>query len=473
MNDIGTANYMLYSYFLHQTEQFQTSKKLGPEVRALQFFDRYYSPIFGKQWPSIRIALLSRPKYCALVNNLSRSRDDIIADLSSLGAYDINRPKKKAPKKKKVKKDGYEKDNEIESHEEAALNEQTSEISERRNDMDSSLSEDNTHSDTEERDDVDIHSDSEDEDIYSGRVGQVINMHDFIPPAKVYTQDELTLQTQQEQSLPVEDGEEVIQIIPRRDLKIPPELRVHIFPKRNVSTFKKPVGAGYYLMDAASLLPVFALSLTSNCRVLDLCSGPGGKALAMMQTMNIEQLTCVDISLSRLRRVRSVMDRYLGGVGHIIDYHHMNGIRWVAANPDVIYDRVLVDVPCTTDRHVLSPDEEDSIFKPARTKERLQLPKLQQELLKSGMQCCKPGGAVVYSTCTLSPGQNDQVVYAAIMDLHHNSEMQFVIEDLSCLVDAFRNVYYFDNHCKYGQLVLPHLAANFGPMYIAKIRRLN
>ena len=52
--------------------------------------------------------------------------------------------------------------------------------------------------------------------------------------------------------------------------------------------------AGYYLMDAASLLPVLALHLTPDCSVLDLCAAPGGKTLAMLQTLMPGEYIMVD-----------------------------------------------------------------------------------------------------------------------------------------------------------------------------------
>jgi 16S rRNA C967 or C1407 C5-methylase (RsmB/RsmF family) len=73
----------------------------------------------------------------------------------------------------------------------------------------------------------------------------------------------------------------------------------------------------------------------------------------------------------------------------------------------------LVDVPCTTDRHVLHEDD-NNIFKGTRIKERLRLPELQTELLLNALKLVRIGGTVVYSTCSLSPIQNDGVVQLAL-----------------------------------------------------------
>ena len=65
-------------------------------------------------------------------------------------------------------------------------------------------------------------------------------------------------------------------------------------------------------MDLASVLAVVALNLRPGDRVLDTCSGPGGKALATLQTMLPSRLVCNDIKGPRLKRVKSVVNMYLG-----------------------------------------------------------------------------------------------------------------------------------------------------------------
>lgn len=75
--------------------------------------------------------------------------------------------------------------------------------------------------------------------------------------------------------------------------------------------------------------------------------------------------------------------------------------------------QILVDVPCTTDR--LSVNEDDNnIFKSTRIKERLKIPEAQASILTHCLELLKPGGSLIYSTCSLSPVQNDGVVHMAL-----------------------------------------------------------
>ncbi|XP_012667921.1 5-methylcytosine rRNA methyltransferase NSUN4 [Otolemur garnettii] len=208
-----------------------------------------------------------------------------------------------------------------------------------------------------------------------------------------------------------------------------PNLHCFTFAKGDISRFP-PARLGnlgvmdYYLMDAASLLPVLALGLQPGDTVLDLCAAPGGKTLALLQT------GCCRNS-----------------------------------------GQVLVDVPCTIDRHSLH-EEENNIFQRSRKKERQMLPVLQVQLLAAGILATKPGGHIVYSTCSLSHLQNEYVVQGAIELLANQYSIDVQVEDLSHFRRLFMDTFFFFPSCQVGELVIPNLMANFGPMYFCKMRRL-
>lgn len=230
----------------------------------------------------------------------------------------------------------------------------------------------------------------------------------------------------------------------------------------------------HYLLDGASVLPPLLLSVKPGERVLDACAAPGGKSLLMLQTLYPEQLVCNDVMESRVNRIRKVMKEYL------FDFdERWNGKRLVlnqcdARNLDEFgsFDKILVDVPCTNDRHSLM-ENDNNIFKPTRIKERLRIPELQAGILANCLRLLKPGGSLMYSTCSLSPVQNDGVVHMALQKAFNEHGLTFVIKDLSYLVQLFGDIYRFEfsKGLKYGQMVLPYLPANFGPMYFSKITR--
>lgn len=70
------------------TLQATTEKRKSPSELALSYFDTYYKPVYGPLWPSMRIAMLSQQKYCALINNFADSESALISLIES-GADDF------------------------------------------------------------------------------------------------------------------------------------------------------------------------------------------------------------------------------------------------------------------------------------------------------------------------------------------------------------------------------------------------
>lgn len=139
--------------------------------------------------------------------------------------------------------------------------------------------------------------------------------------------------------------------------------------------------------------------------VLDVCAAPGGKATHLAELMADQgQVWACDRTPSRLGKIRVNCDR-LGLTSvypQLTDSTHLSQFHQRA-------DRVLVDVPCsglgTLHRHA------DARWR--QTPEGLtDLLPLQQALLREAARCVKPGGLLVYSTCTLRPEENQGVVQA-------------------------------------------------------------
>ncbi|KAJ6650179.1 5-methylcytosine rRNA methyltransferase NSUN4 [Pseudolycoriella hygida] len=262
-------------------------------------------------------------------------------------------------------------------------------------------------------------------------------------------------------------------------LVFPEHLNIFTYEKGNVSPFTKPNRSvtgvlSHFLMDGASILPPLALGIEPGDRVLDACAAPGGKSLSLLQTLYPLDLVSNDLQTSRVERINRIFKDYL------IDYEEKwKNKRCFVTEEDArfipeyeMYDKVLVDVPCTTDRHSVM-ENDNNIFKTTRIKERLRIPELQSAILSNCIRLLRPGGSLVYSTCTLSPVQNDGVVHMALSQVFRDHNITVTIKDLSTAMRPFLTIYKFENpmNLKYGQLVVPFLPANFGPMYFCKLTR--
>ncbi|NXK84085.1 NSUN4 methyltransferase, partial [Amazona guildingii] len=298
-------------------------------------------------------------------------------------------------------------------------------------------------------------------DDYVSQELELMNATDFVSKGSKKAQQEAM--TQAEMSPPLRAS-------------ISSNIKCYTYPRGDITRFRpaRQDSLGlldYYLMDAASLLPVLALNVQRGDLVLDLCAAPGGKTLALLQTGLCGHLAANDISISRTKRLYSILNSYIPkDIRETVSVTSYDGRDWEQLEGDTFH-KVLVDVPCTTDRHSVM-EEENNIFHKRRTKERQMLPMLQLQLLMAGILATKPGGEVVYSTCSLSSLQNECVIERAVDIAETQFNISVHVEDLSHFRMLFQDTFSFFTDCRLGELVLPHLTANFGPMYFCKLRRV-
>ncbi len=153
----------------------------------------------------------------------------------------------------------------------------------------------------------------------------------------------------------------------------------------------------------ASMLPARVLAPRPGERILDLCAAPGAKATHLAAlAANRAEIVCVELHEARAQALR-VLGRRMGARIQVIT----GDARTLELDDG--FDAVLVDPPCTG-LGVLSsrPD-----VRWRRRPEALdELVKLQRDLLERAIELTRPGGRVVYSTCTLLAAENEEVVRA-------------------------------------------------------------
>jgi 16S rRNA (cytosine967-C5)-methyltransferase len=136
-------------------------------------------------------------------------------------------------------------------------------------------------------------------------------------------------------------------------------------------------------------------------RVIDLCSGPGGKSMHLAEVMNnTGEVLSVEKYPSRAELVKSAAER-LGLTNINVIVEDVNEIETKIA------DRVLVDVPCSG-LGVLRKKPDIKLKREAS--EIAKLTEIQYRLLEKAAVLTKPGGVLVYSTCTIEPEENEMIV---------------------------------------------------------------
>uniref|UniRef100_A0A8D0GTR9 5-cytosine rRNA methyltransferase NSUN4 n=1 Tax=Sphenodon punctatus TaxID=8508 RepID=A0A8D0GTR9_SPHPU len=249
---------------------------------------------------------------------------------------------------------------------------------------------------------------------------------------------------------------------------ISPNIQCYTFPKGDISRFP-PLGVSHMMLSLSHSLPFGEPG--SSMRLSSSQPPRAFLSASALVSLAAGQVAANDISASGTKRLGGVLHSYVPKELHkAVRVTSLDGRNWGKVEKET-YDKVLVDVPCTPDRQC-AMEEEDNIFKRIRSQERQMLPMLQMQLLISGILAAKPGGEVVYSTCTLSQLQNEYIVERATELIENQYSIGVRVENCNHFRKLFHDTFSFSADCRLGELVLPHLTANFGPVYFCKLQRV-
>ncbi len=164
----------------------------------------------------------------------------------------------------------------------------------------------------------------------------------------------------------------------------------------------------YYIMDPASILAADALEVQDGDSVLDMCAAPGGKTLILAEALRTDgELIANEMSENRRERLKKVIQQYIPR--SIRDRVWVTGkdAGKFALTHENKFDRILVDAPCSGEKHLLENKTELNEWKKSRSEK---LAQRQYALLTAALLACKSGGRIVYSTCSISNLENDEVI---------------------------------------------------------------
>lgn len=175
----------------------------------------------------------------------------------------------------------------------------------------------------------------------------------------------------------------------------------------------------YYIQTAASMIPPIELKPTESDIVLDMCAAPGGKTTHLAELMrNKGVIIATDINRDRMRTLRSHLSRM--GVENVIAIR-MNSIEF--AKYENMFTKVLLDAPCSGEGLIpIDPERRKS----RKLLDLYLMAKKQLKLLKAAIKTVKPGGIIIYSTCSIAPEENEFVINE-ILSLYKEN---VVIEEL-------------------------------------------
>ncbi len=198
----------------------------------------------------------------------------------------------------------------------------------------------------------------------------------------------------------------------------------------------------YYIQDFASMIPVHLLAPQPGDNVLDMCAAPGGKTTHMGQLMEGKgTIIATDINESRIKSLISNVNRC--GLENCVifpwDGRKLSRVPRVKNWPN----KILLDAPCTGSGVI----RKDPSRKTSRDIDDIkQMSEIQKQLLKSALSIVKPGGLVMYSTCSFHYRENEQVVAECVADFNNVYIVEPYVKDMGLpgLIEAENREFGYD-----------------------------
>ena len=166
----------------------------------------------------------------------------------------------------------------------------------------------------------------------------------------------------------------------------------------------------YYIQEASAMAPAVLCDAQPGERVLDLCAAPGGKSTKLAAALKGRGiLVANEIHPERAKILSSNLERM--GVRNTLVTNEPS--HRLASRFPLFFDRIVVDAPCSGEGMFRKEEEALVQWNPENVR---MCAERQAEILEEAASMLRPGGRLVYSTCTFSPEENERVIYRFIVD---------------------------------------------------------
>lgn len=217
-----------------------------------------------------------------------------------------------------------------------------------------------------------------------------------------------------------------------------------------------------YYMDVASVAVSSSMPTLDDGLILDMCAAPGGKTLVLASMMEKSvALQANELSSNRRARLHRVIQEHLSE-------EVRNRIEVTGYNASVMarfckekYDRILLDAPCSSERHVIASESAIKQWTPARIKT---LSIRQWALLSAAFLMLKAEGFLIYSTCALLEAENDCII-DKLLKKYKGARVVNLEEEFTLPLR-------FPIKTRHGYAYLPDLHSGAGPMYFSLLSKI-
>ncbi len=223
-----------------------------------------------------------------------------------------------------------------------------------------------------------------------------------------------------------------------------------------------------YIQNISSMIPSLVLDPKPGENILDVCAAPGSKTTHMaVMAGNRAKIVAVENNINRLN---SLKDNCLNQGTVNISFIKASSQNLPGSFPQYtnFFDKVLCDVPCSNEGLIRDPVSYDFKFWNPKLPKRLS--NLQKKLVSSGIKMLKKGGILVYSTCTFSIEENEQVINWALKTFPEMEMAGIKLENIPVLpgITAWKGKIFNPNVGKTAR-ILPN--KHFEAFFIAKMTK--
>lgn len=236
--------------------------------------------------------------------------------------------------------------------------------------------------------------------------------------------------------------------------------------------YKIPGAEKSYFLDSASVLAALCLPLEGAEDILDLCAAPGGKTLVIASRMTENAvLSSNERSPERKHRLSVVVQTCLpANISERVKTSCSDGATWCTRQTEC-FDRILLDAPCSSERHVIADPKYLNNWSPSRIKT---VTTEQWALLSSAYRLLRPEGILLYSTCALCPEENDGMIERLYKKFNKEGDAFTLLKpqpELSEISSFAKITLPGFEKTKYGYMIMPDTQQGAGPIYFSIIKK--
>ena len=188
--------------------------------------------------------------------------------------------------------------------------------------------------------------------------------------------------------------------------------------KAEISQIEEYKNGLFYIQDLASILATLVLNPQKQENILDMCAAPGSKTTHIVDiTKNKAKVIANDSEVNRTNSLRSVAEQF---GAEDIKITLSDGRDFGRKYPDY-FDRVLLDAPCSGEGRIYMNGSNPLRF--WSIKKIKSSSYIQKELINSAFRTLKTNGTLIYSTCTLEPEENEEVI-TYLLEKYKNAKVE-------------------------------------------------